>query len=98
MWIVYISIAIVVVAIIMLGVSIIRTLKTTKPVINRMNEQVESIQERMNKLTDESSQLQATQKEIQKDIEFKKDSFTMTIEEAKDLPRSIKSLLKNIKA
>lgn len=97
MWIVYASIALFVISLIMLGVALMRTLKTTRPIVNEMNQRVATIQSRMEKISSESTQLQETQGEIQHDIEFKKSTITDTIQEVKRTPEVLKEFVKSMK-
>ncbi|OXS62030.1 DUF948 domain-containing protein [Rossellomorea vietnamensis] len=97
MWIVYASIALFVISLIMLGVALMRTLKTTRPIVNEMNQRVATIQSRMEKISSESTQLQETQGEIQHDIEYKKSTFTDTIQEVKRTPEVLKEFVKSMK-
>ncbi|QHE61725.1 DUF948 domain-containing protein [Rossellomorea vietnamensis] len=97
MWIVYASIALFVISLIMLGVALMRTLKTTRPIVNEMNQRVATIQSRMEKISSESTQLQETQGEIQHDIEYKKSTITDTIQEVKRTPEVLKEFVKSMK-
>lgn len=97
MWIVYASIALFVIALVMLGASLMNTIKTTRPIVNEMNHTVEDIQGRMDKISSEVTQLQETQGEIQKDIEYKKSSVTSTFQEVKRTPQVLKEFVKSMK-
>lgn len=97
MWIVYASIALFVISLIMLGVALMRTLKTTRPIVNEMNQRVATIQSRMEKISSESTQLQETQGEIQHDIEYKKSTITDTIQEVKRTPEVLKEFVKSMR-
>lgn len=97
MWIVYGSIALFLIALVMLGVALMRTIKTTRPVVNEMNHTVENIQSRMDKISSEATQLQETQGEIQSDIEYKKTAITSTIQEVKRTPKILKGFMKSMK-
>jgi uncharacterized protein YoxC len=97
MWIVYASIGLMVIALVMLGVALMKTVKTTRPVINDMNQTVASIQTRMDKISSEANQLQETQVEIQGDIEYKKTTITNTIQEVKRTPEVLKGFLSSLK-
>ncbi|MGM0854129.1 MAG: DUF948 domain-containing protein [Bacillota bacterium] len=97
MWIVYASIALIVVAIVMLGVALMKTVKTTRPVIKEMNQTVANIQTRMDKISSEANQLQETQGEIQGDIEYKKTTITNTVQEFKRTPEVLKGFLTSLK-
>jgi uncharacterized protein YoxC len=97
MWIIYVSIALFVIALIMLGAAFMRTIKTTRPIVNEMNQTVANIQSRMDKISSETTQLQETQGEIQGDIEYKKSTITGTIQEVKRTPDVLKGFLKSMK-
>ena len=97
MWIVYASIALFIIALIMLGAALMRTIKTTRPIVNDMNHTVANIQARMDKISSEATQLQETQGEIQEDIEYKKSSVTTTIQEVKRTPEVLKEFVKSMK-
>ncbi|MFC7783871.1 MULTISPECIES: DUF948 domain-containing protein [unclassified Rossellomorea] len=97
MWIVYASIGLMVISLVMLGVALMKTVNTTRPVINDMNQTVASIQTRMDKISTEANQLQETQGEIQGDIEYKKTTITSTIQEVKRTPEVLKGFLSSLK-
>ncbi|WP_175989420.1 DUF948 domain-containing protein [Bacillus sp. Marseille-Q1617] len=97
MWIVYISIAIVIAALIMLVTSILKTLKTTRPIINSINQTVDNMQTNVNRVTAETDQLQTIQGEIQEDIQMKKSSIMYTVEEAKRTPEVAKNFAKSMR-
>ncbi|MEL3972276.1 DUF948 domain-containing protein [Rossellomorea oryzaecorticis] len=97
MWIVYTSIALVAAALIMLTISVVKTLKTTRPAINSINQTVNNIQTNMDHVTAETDQLQTTQGEIQQDIENKKSSIMYTVDEAKQIPKVAKEFVKSMK-
>lgn len=97
MWIVYTSIALVIAALIMLTMSVVKTLKTTRPAINSINQTVNNIQTNMDHVTAETDQLQTTQGEIQQDIENKKSSIMYTVDEAKRIPKVAKEFVKSMK-
>ncbi|MGM0750930.1 MAG: DUF948 domain-containing protein [Bacillota bacterium] len=97
MWIVYASIGLMVIALVMLAVSLMKTVKATRPIINDMNQTVASIQTRMDKISSEANQLQETQGEIQGDIEYKKTTITNTIQEVKRTPEVLKGFLSSMK-
>ncbi|WP_044336912.1 DUF948 domain-containing protein [Rossellomorea aquimaris] len=97
MWIVYASIGLMAIALVMLGVSLMKTVKATRPIINDMNQTVASIQTRMDKISSEANQLQETQGEIQGDIEYKKTTITNTIQEVKRTPEVLKGFLSSMK-
>jgi uncharacterized protein YoxC len=97
MWIVYASIALFVIALIMLGAALIKTIKTTRPIMNEMNQTAANIQSRMDKISSEATQLQVTQGEIQGDIEYKKSTITRTIQEVKRTPDVLKGFVKSMK-
>lgn len=97
MWIVYASMALIVIAIVMLGVELMKTMKTTRPIINEMNQTVANIQIRMDKISSEAKVLQETQVEIQGDIEYKKTTITNTVQEVKRTPEVLKGFITSMK-
>lgn len=97
MWIVYASMALIVIAIVMLGVALMKTMKTTRPIINEMNQTVSNIQIRMDKISSEAKLLQETQGEIQGDIEYKKTTITNTVQEVKRTPEVLKGFITSMK-
>ncbi|MCA1062843.1 DUF948 domain-containing protein [Rossellomorea sp. AcN35-11] len=97
MWVVYASIALMVIALVMLGTALMKTVKTTRPVINEMNQTVGRIQAGMDKMTAEANQLQETQGEIQEDIENKKTTINHAVEEAKRTPEVLKGFIYSMK-
>jgi uncharacterized protein YoxC len=97
MWIIYTSIALVIAALIMLTMSVVKTLKTTRPAINSINQTVNNIQTNMDHVTAETDQLQTTQGEIQQDIEHKKSSIMYSVDEAKRIPKVAKEFVKSMK-
>ena len=97
MWIVYISIAVVITALIMLVMSMMKTLKTTRPIIDSINHTVENMQRNVNQVTAETEQLQTIQGEIQEDIQMKKSSIQYTIGEAKRTPEVAKKFAKSMR-
>ncbi|MGR3764461.1 DUF948 domain-containing protein [Rossellomorea sp. NS-SX7] len=97
MWIVYISIALVIAAVIMLGISIVKTLKTTRPKINSINHTVNNMQTNINQVTAETDQLQTIQGEIQEDIQMKKSSILYTVDEVKRTPEVAKEFAKSMR-
>ena len=97
MWIMYASIAVFVAALIMLGAALMKTLKTTRPIIYEMNQTVENIQLKINNVISEADQLQETQGEIKEDIDFKKNICIHTINEVKRTPKVTKEFIKNMK-
>ncbi|XXM72560.1 DUF948 domain-containing protein [Lysinibacillus sphaericus] len=97
MWLIYLSIAIVAVALILLAVSAMKTFKETKPAIDSINQTVSNIQADMNRVTAETEQLQTTQGEIQSDIQMKKSSIMYTVNEAKRTPKVAKEFAKSMK-
>jgi uncharacterized protein YoxC len=97
MWIVYISIAIVAAAIIMLAVSVMKTMKTTRPIIHSINHSLNNMQTSIDYVTKETDQLQTIQGEIQKDIQHKKSTIMFTVEEAKRTPKIAKEFANSMK-
>lgn len=86
------SLAIFIIAILYLVISLISTLKTMQPKLNRLQSASERINEQQMKLQTEVQALTAHQAGIQQDIEQKKEIITQAIAEAKQTPEAIKQL------
>jgi uncharacterized protein YoxC len=72
-------------------------MKTTRPIINSINQSVNNIQSGVDHVTEETDQLQTIQGEIQEDIQHKKSSIMFTVEEAKRTPEVAKEFAGSIK-
>ncbi|OHR70462.1 hypothetical protein HMPREF3291_07065 [Bacillus sp. HMSC76G11] len=90
MAIVYISIALVVCALIYLGVSAFRTFKKAQPALQDLQETANRIQKQTEGIQTETTKLSATQEKIMSDVEYKKQTVQTTIEIAKETPETIK--------
>ncbi|TDL78576.1 DUF948 domain-containing protein [Peribacillus frigoritolerans] len=90
MTIVYISIALVVCALIYLGVSAFRTFKKAQPALQDLQETANRIQKQTEGIQTETTKLSATQEKIMSDVEYKKQTVQTTIEIAKETPETIK--------
>lgn len=94
MWIVYLSIAAIIVSLAYLGFIAFKTFKATKPAINRLNETVARVQQKADTLKVESDALTKSQQEIMADIDYKKEAVSFTTDAAKDTLATIKKLVK----
>ncbi|WP_059170348.1 DUF948 domain-containing protein [Bacillus sp. FJAT-27445] len=94
MWIVYMSIAVILLSLAYLGYFAFKTFKEAKPAINRLNETVARVQRQADTLKVESSKLADSQHEITADIEYKKQAVSYTVDSAKSTFASLKKLLK----
>ena len=92
MIIVYLSIAVVIAALVYLAAAAVKTFKDMKPALERMNEISVRIQGKMDLIKEETNQLNAVQKEITEDIEFKKESVQYTVDTVKAVPESCKQI------
>jgi uncharacterized protein YoxC len=90
MTIVYISIALVVCALIYLGTSAFRTFKKAQPALQDLQETANRIQKQTEGIQTETTKLTATQQKIMSDVEYKKQTVQTTIEIAKETPETIK--------
>ncbi|RDU38817.1 DUF948 domain-containing protein [Neobacillus piezotolerans] len=94
MWIVYLSIAAVILSLAYLGFAAFKTFKEAKPAINRLNETVARVQQKADTLKVESDQLAKSQQELIADIDYKKEAVTFTADAAKDTLSTFKKLVK----
>lgn len=94
MWIVYLSIAAIIVSLAYLGFIAFKTFKEAKPAINRLNETVARVQQKADTLKVESTALTESQQDLIEDINYKKQAFTFTVNAAKRTVSSFKNLWK----
>jgi uncharacterized protein YoxC len=97
MIIVYLSIALVIGAIIYLSIYAVKTFKDTKPVMNRITETTARIQAKSEQITMETDKLSVTQQGIASDVQFKKNAVQETIDTVKETPQRFKQLWDTIK-
>lgn len=88
----WISLAVVIGALIYLGISGFGTYKSMKPKIDHLQEVSERLKVKQQAIQSETEKLKATQENIKHDIEEKKEAVMFTVDEAKKTPESIKQL------
>ncbi|KKB42613.1 DUF948 domain-containing protein [Bacillus thermotolerans] len=88
----WISLAIVVGALIYLGISGFSTYKSMKPKIDELKAASERMKEKQAAIKSETDQLKEKQQRIKEDIDQKKEKIMYTVEEAKQTPESVKQL------
>jgi uncharacterized protein YoxC len=94
MWIVYISIAIVVISLAYLGFVAFKSFKAAKPAINELNETIARVQRKADTLKVETTALTENQQELMADIDHKKQAVTFTVDAAKRTLATSKKLVK----
>ncbi|HEX7066396.1 MAG TPA: DUF948 domain-containing protein [Bacillales bacterium] len=94
MVIVYLSIALAIVALIYLGISAFRTFKGIQPAIQSMSSTAADLQERMEGVKKESDQLKQKTGALQKDIQKKKQVVLDVVTNVRWSGEEIKSLLR----
>lgn len=87
MIIVYLSIAVIVGALIYLGVTAFKTFKDAKPALNKLQETAARLQAKTEGIKQETNKLTANQQMLVSDIEHKKKAFTQVVETAKQTPK-----------
>ncbi|WP_078410197.1 DUF948 domain-containing protein [Priestia abyssalis] len=92
MVIVYASIALFVLSLIYLGYSIFRAIKEMKPNLMSVQETTARIQRKADMINSEMNKLTQTQREIQMDIEHKKQLVNEVVESAKQTPQLLKQI------
>ncbi|RJS61508.1 DUF948 domain-containing protein [Bacillus sp. PK3_68] len=88
----WISLAIVIGALIYLGISGFSTYKSMKPKIDHLEAVSERLKVKQETIQSETEKLKATQEHIKQDIEEKKEAVLFTVDEAKKTPESLKQL------
>ncbi|KIL72145.1 septum formation initiator family protein [Bacillus badius] len=86
------SLAIVVGALIYLGVSGFSTYKSMKPKIDHLQAVSERLKATQQVIQSETDKLKSTQENIKQDIDQKKEAMLFTVEAAKKTPQSMKQL------
>lgn len=94
MIIVYISITLVICALIYLGVSAFKTFQGAKPALQDLQETANRIQKQTEGIQTETTKLTETQQKIMSDVEYKKHTVQSTIDIAKETPETIKGFKK----
>ncbi|MGE7216296.1 DUF948 domain-containing protein [Priestia koreensis] len=95
MIIVYISIAVIVFAIIYLGIVAVKSLKELKPTLNHLNETSARMQAKVDAIKNETNQLSVTTSKIQQDVAYKKETFQGIITSSKETPKLMKKIWTN---
>ncbi|NHM32687.1 DUF948 domain-containing protein [Neobacillus terrae] len=94
MWIVYLSLIVIVASLAYLGWFAFKTLKAAKPTINALNHTVARVQQKTDRIKDETDKLTLNQQELMADINFKKEAVNSVVGEAKQTAFSVKKLFK----
>ncbi|WP_053366397.1 DUF948 domain-containing protein [Bacillus sp. FJAT-27245] len=94
MWIVYLSIAAIILSLGYLGYVAFKAFKEAKPALNRLNETIARVQQKADTLKVESDQLTKSQQELLADIDYKKEAVSFTADAAKDTLATVKKLVK----
>ncbi|WP_171016708.1 DUF948 domain-containing protein [Pseudalkalibacillus caeni] len=97
MIIVYISIGIVVAALLYLGFSAYNTFKSAKPALNELSETAAKFQKKTEAITEETNRLSKNQQQIKSDIKYKKQAVKYTVDAVKQTPEPFKELWQDIK-
>lgn len=88
----WISLAIVIGALIYLGISAFGTFKSMKPKIDHLKSTTERMQEQQTRIQSEADQLKVHQTKIAENVEQQKEKVMFTVEEAKKTPKRVKQL------
>lgn len=88
----WISLAIVIGALVYLGISGFSTYKSMKPKIDHLQAVSERLKTKQQAIQVETEKLKATQENIKQDIEEKKEAVLFTVDAAKRTPESLKQL------
>lgn len=95
-WIGWISLAIVVGALIYLGISAFSTFKSVKPKVDHLQEVQTRIQGEVDKIKSETDELNVHKEQIMADVDHAKQAVTLTVNEAKQMPQNAKFLVKTV--
>ncbi|HEY9577363.1 MAG TPA: DUF948 domain-containing protein [Pseudobacillus sp.] len=88
----WISLAIVIGALVYLGISGFSTYKSMKPKIDHLQAVSERLKTKQQAIQEETEKLKVTQENIKQDIEEKKEAVLFTVDAAKRTPESLKQL------
>ncbi|WP_174732617.1 DUF948 domain-containing protein [Mesobacillus harenae] len=94
MIIVYLSIALIIGALIYLGITAYKTYKDAKPAIEKLSDTASRVQVQTDTLKVESNKLTENQQQLMNDVDEKKEAVMQTVDAAKQTPKSIKKLVK----
>ncbi|OLN23588.1 hypothetical protein BTO30_03955 [Domibacillus antri] len=92
-WIGWLSFAIFIGALIYLGISSFSTFKSMKPKMDQLKEAQVRIQTQTEKIKYETDELKVHQEQIMADVDHAKQTVTLTVNEAKQLPENAKFLV-----
>jgi uncharacterized protein YoxC len=95
---VYISLVIVIGALVYLAIAAYKTYKETKPAMKQLQDTTTRMQAEMIRVKDETDQLTAKQQEITDDMQYKKQAVMYTVESAKEASQSIKQIWEVVKS
>lgn len=95
MIIVWVSLAVIVAAIVYLGIFAFRTFKESKPTIEKIKATTTRIQQQTDSITQETNSLSAKQEQLMEDINYKKEAINVPINAAKGAVPRLKSLWKS---
>ncbi|MBX9971798.1 DUF948 domain-containing protein [Cytobacillus firmus] len=90
MFIVYASLILIAASLIFLGIYAFKAYKDSKPAIKKLTAISTVMQLKADQLKNGVDELTATQKVIQRDINYKKQTFNNTISAVKETPKKIK--------
>ena len=93
-WIGWISLAIVVAALIFLAISAVKTFKSIKPKMDHLKTVQRRIQTDTNNIKSETDELNVHKEHIMADVDHAKQAVTLTVNETKQLPQNAKFLVK----
>ncbi|ADP32563.1 DUF948 domain-containing protein [Bacillus atrophaeus] len=92
MFIVYASIALLLISVIFLGISVMNSKKKMDPILENITVMIGSMQKDVEELKTETQKLSHHQALIQNDFQYKKTTFQKTAAEIKEVPRSVNEL------
>lgn len=93
-WIGWLSLVIIIGALIFLGMSAFKTFKSMKPKMDHLKAAQQRIQTDTNKIKTETDELKVHQEHIMADVDHAKQAVTLTVNEAKQIPQNAKFLAK----
>ncbi|WP_377892319.1 DUF948 domain-containing protein [Alkalihalobacillus sp. R86527] len=93
----YASIAIVVLSLVYLGIVAVKTSKETKVSLNDFSATAARLQEKVDRINEETNNLSNTSNQISENIQAKKETIQGVIGQAKETPEPFKNLITSIK-
>ncbi|WP_181832943.1 DUF948 domain-containing protein [Bacillus taeanensis] len=91
-WILYGSIALIVLAIVFLAVKAVQVLKETKPTLEKLQSTSNNIQAQIDDVNKETTELQQRTTTLSEDVNQKKAAVQFTITSAKEIGESLKEI------